>query len=625
LADSLPKQQKGIDPMTQVRPASPHPADSTLKMSVANMTFMIDRLGDDCAPLQYIRELTQNSLAAIQMLGTTTPGEIVWDVDWKRFVLVPGVYKLSVIDTGVGMTGEEMVHYINKLSSSAHEQSATGNFGVGAKIAAAPKNHRGVIYLSWKAGIGYMIHLWRDPDTNVYGLKQLDRPDGTFGHWAYVDDVLKPPQIDQHGTMVVLLGNDDEQDTMRPLEGTAAPLSWIVRYLNTRYFCFPSNVTVKAREGWELPEGDKHNFLRTVTGQQPWLADNSSAAGCVMLSSARAYWWILKEEAAPHGRFAGGGHVAALYQSELYEHISGRGGVSRLQSFGVIFGHNRVVIYVEPDIKKNTVTSNTARTNLLLNGEPLPWGDWAAEFRDRLPEEISRLMEQVTAGASTLNDHKQAIKDRLKQIRDLFKISRYRAAKDGKVSMDDQATTPGGLPRTSGEEHANTGRGGGGRGGRGGDIYALFLTARGTPGEEFVIDQDPEVFWVRASDGTRTSPYLEDRAARFLPQQNMIHINADFRVFTDMVDRWSDRYSHVPGCRPIVENVVREWFEQELIEAVLGAQALKDKARQWSIEEVEQLWSEESLTAVVLPRYHIEQNVKRTLGAKLGTLKDRVA
>ncbi len=40
--------------------------------------------------------------------------------------------------------------------------------------------------------------------------------------------------------------------------------------------------------------------------------------------------------------------------------------------------------------------------------------------------------------------------------------------------------------------------------------------------------------------------------------------------------------------------------------------------------DVQRLWSEEALTAAVLPRYHVDIAVKRALGAKLGTLKEKV-
>src|SRR5438552_1689225 len=147
---------------------------------------MLDRLGEDCAPLQFLRELTQNAIEAIQRLPDKS-GEVIWDVDWNTYALT-NVFKLCVIDTGIGMSGEEMMRYINALSSSVNVLSSTGNYGVGAKIAAAPKNKVGLIYLSWKDGVGYMIHLWRDPRTNSYGLRSLDLPDGGAGYWAVVDD-----------------------------------------------------------------------------------------------------------------------------------------------------------------------------------------------------------------------------------------------------------------------------------------------------------------------------------------------------------------------------------------------------------------------------------------------------
>src|SRR6185437_14178149 len=123
------------------------PTRDTLPMSVANMTFLVNKLGEDCAPLQYIRELTQNAIEGI-VQSREPRGEVVWDVYWPHFDL-DGVYKLCCIDTGVGMSGPEMVKYINELSSSIHEQSATGNFGVGAKISAAPRSPHGLVYMSW--------------------------------------------------------------------------------------------------------------------------------------------------------------------------------------------------------------------------------------------------------------------------------------------------------------------------------------------------------------------------------------------------------------------------------------------------------------------------------------------
>ena len=157
--------------------------------------------------------------------GSSGTGVVVWDVDWSYYDLSEGTCKLACIDTGTGMSGPEMVRFINELSSSIHEQSASGNFGVGAKIAAAPRNPHGLVYMSWKVGVGHMIHLWFDPEEKVYGLKRWPQNKGEF--WTQVSDDLKPKEIDQHGTMVVLLGARDEDNTIEAPAGTSMRSRWI--------------------------------------------------------------------------------------------------------------------------------------------------------------------------------------------------------------------------------------------------------------------------------------------------------------------------------------------------------------------------------------------------------------
>jgi hypothetical protein len=600
-------------------------------MSVDDIGFMLDRLGRDCSPLQFLRELTQNSLDAIQRTPEKS-GTIIWDVDWAYYDLT-GIYKLCIIDSGVGMTGREMVKYINNLSASIHTQSHSGNFGVGAKVAAATRNHAGLVYLSWVDNVGHTIHLWRSPVSGQYGLQQYTLPDGNFDHWGYLDDAVKPSDwVSEHGTKVVLLGNDDQDDTMSAPKGAPSPSRWVSRYLNTRYFRFPDGVTVRAREGWENPRTDPdRNVLRTVTGQEPYLRQHSASSGTVDLVGAKVHWWILRDEPAlsqNSGFVASSGHIAALYHDELYEMLASRAGVARLQQFGVIFGPTRVVLYVEPtSTDESIIESNTARTSLMLNNEPLPWADWAAEFREKMPEPINQLMEQVSAGSSS-SDHRQSIKERLKQIADLFSVSRYRPTPKGTILMDDENLTAGGKGTSS--TAMPSGQNGGAGGARGtttgpaGSVYGLFLASEGGVPGEATPGTEPDCKWVSLEEGTRTQGDMEDRAAKYLPEQHLLLINGDFRVFTDMTMRWTTAYRDIAGVDATVRDVVREWFEQSLVEAVMGIQSLKGSP-EWDFAVLKQAWGEEALTAAVMPRYHTDVAIKRSLGAKLGTLKSSVA
>jgi hypothetical protein len=581
-------------------------------------------MGQDCHPLQFLRELTQNAIESVQ--ASSKAGEVIWDVDWQ-YADTAGTHKLCIIDTGVGMTPEELRKYINQLSSSSSEQSFTGNYGVGAKISAAPRNPAGVVYLSWKNGTGAMVHLWRDPATGVYGLKEFARHDGTFGSHLELADDVKPEQIKNHGTKVVLLGSNNTADTMQAPEGTPSPSRWVAKYLNTRYFRFPEGVTVKAREGWEFPRTDsKRNKLRTITGQQKYLETHAEASGTVSLNDAKAHWCILKDTEAldqESNYYASSGHMAALYQNELYEMATARAGTAKLQQFGVIFGGRQVVIYVEPSASADrTITTTTARTQLLINNEPLPWEEWAAEFREKMPQPIKDLMARIAAKSSSV-DHSQSIRERLRPILDLFKVSRYRPDPAGTVEIDLERGTQGGTVAISGDgssSRSKKSQGGGGSGGLGGNIYATFEKVGGPPGKEVQPDPFPKIEWISLSEGTRVAGDLEDRAARFIRAQNLLLINADFRIFVDMVDRWTKEYGHIEGVGQVIRESVRGWFEQSLTETVIGVQALR-RSKCWADADIEKALSDESLTAAVAQRYHVDLAVRRDLGSKLGSLK----
>jgi Histidine kinase-, DNA gyrase B-, and HSP90-like ATPase len=599
----------------------------SLPMTVDNVGFLLDRLGQDCSPLQYLRELTENALQAV--LRTGKPGQVTWDVDWTSYDLADRQMKVCIVDNGAGMTGEDMIKFINQLSSSGTKQSFTGNYGVGAKIAAATKNPAGVIYQSWKNGEGNMVYLEKDRDTGTYGLRQWELKDGTYSHHFPLDDAVKPAEIEEHGTKVVLIGADPSDNTMAPPADAASPSRWISKYLNTRYFQFPPGVTVRAREGWDNPRTDKdRNVLRTLSGQKPYLDLHATASGTQVLSTAKAHWWILKDEPAisnNSGYIESAGHVAALYQNELYDRATARAGTAILQRFGILFGNRFVVLYIEP--LGQPLTTNTARTMLLLNGEPLPWEDWAYEFREKMPKQLGDFVREKAA-AVTEKDHINSIKDRLKNVMDLYKVSRYRPAPAGVYLSDEASAVRVGRSRLSGAKSEGGGGTGyeigatskGDRDGEVGKLYHLFEKKDGVPSTRAVVDPFPVVNWVSIKNRTRTEDDgMEDKAAKYIQNQNTLLVNADFRVFTDMVARLCKEKDTALGAdlQSTVEEVVHQWFEQALVETVIGVQQLRG-SKEWGPAEIERAVSAEALTSAVMQRYHVYVACRRDLGAKFG-------
>jgi hypothetical protein len=613
----------------------PTHAAPTLELRVRNMSFLLERLGRDCAPDQFVRELTVNAIQAVQRAGGN--GVVAWDHDpvySRRF----GAAKLCIVDTGVGMTGPEMVEYINHLASSAGTQADDGNFGVGAKIAAATRNPAGIVYLSWKRGEGAMVWLWRNPETGQYGLKRLGRGPGEEAYWAPAPPSLKPALIREHGTVVVLLGASESEDTTLPPDGAADDSNrslWLTRYLNGRFFELPEGVELKAREHWGTPR----SRVRPVRGMKHFLDLVSRASGRVRLPDATAHWWILPEEVPQElaDRYPSSGHVGALFQGELYELYTGRAGTAKLQSFGIAVGHQRVVLYVEPRVTRRCrVVPNTARTALLVNGRPLPWDEWAERFRENLPPEILALMEEVADGRSA-RDRTEAFKQRMKglanllfiggnsaeNLRRLFALEADPRSRNGKQDGDD-------VPATARERNAATTRSSAPGSGAEPDEARATPPREGpkrddsdrdTPLPELDLDRllELEVVWVSEAECG-----VVERAARYIPETNTLLINRDFRVFAGYIERWRAKYAGNPAAQREVEDLVREWLEQPLRELVIRSHFLRGTPG-WSDEHIRALLSDEALTAVSLPCYLTEMRLRAAVAQRLGKLRPAAA
>ena len=288
------------------------------ELQVANPSFLVEKLGAECTDLQGLRELSVNGLEAIAALGPGAGGRIVWDLDWERFDASGGrVRKLSVIDTGIGMTAEQMRYYINQLAASGREQSRTGNFGVGAKVAAGSRNPHGLEYRSWQQGAGALVRFKRHDDGR-WGLEPQAWPDGHLDFWRPLSETEKPWLLRglAHGTQVVLLGERERHDTTQaPTSVVESRQQWVTRYLTSRFLQLPEQVEVLVREqpsrDWREP-----GPLRRINGQRRHLEQRADAAGVLELSDAAVHWWVLDADHRGRRREAAiwtsTGHAAAL-------------------------------------------------------------------------------------------------------------------------------------------------------------------------------------------------------------------------------------------------------------------------------------------------------------------------
>ncbi|MDA8971870.1 hypothetical protein N9F41_00175 [bacterium] len=590
-----------------------------LKSRVAEegYTALLERLGKDCTPTQFIREFAYNSIEAIERTGK--PGNLWIDVNWKHFDET-GVYKLSFLDTGDGMSGEEMVKYINQLSSSG-KKNLYQNYGMGAKISAATRNPAGLHYHSWKDGNGSsIIHSYSD-DEDAYGLEPFEQGNEHRYYGSLTESArneLTDGKVTKHGTMVTLMGEDDLQDTMAmPTSLRSSRESWIYKILNERLYTVPENVTIKVRIGYDRDRSNtKHNHMLGVYGQKQTFDKFAEDSGTVELSNAKIHWWILQKNRKGHGRHYLSGSTQVLHQGELFDRTDGRS--NRSQLFGIHFGQNNIALVVEPNEKD--FRQDTTRTMLChADGTPLPWEQWGDEFRANMPIAMREYLDAIISQAAK-NSHSESIAERLKSLKDFYKISRYKPDSKGSVfvnqnELSDYQTGDHRKGRIRKKKcHGNRKRGK--RFGYLDTLLASDLKKDGVKASQSDPNPFPIVKWISIKDSTRVEGELDDRAARFFEKENLIKANADFSGFRDVIDHFTGRFGLADGVEQIVPSVVYEWFEQQLVEAVAGSQSMKNR-KHWNPDDFERLTSEEALTAITMPRDLIIREIARNLKKRL--------
>lgn len=400
-------------------------------MKTTGTHHLIERIYRESGTFQWVRETVINALEA----GAT---RIEFGIDWQA-VESKNVYRRIIADNGKGMTAEELVAFFNtfggggKPIGDVHE-----NFGVGAKTSILPWNRYGMVVISWVDGIPAMIWVYQDPTTEEYGLRIEEVRDGDGNSLLesvcepYEDEFhgcdwskIKPNWIDDNGTVIVLLGNSPDQNTVQgnPTRANESDTKGISNFLNRRLWWIPENFEITVDElrhqdksnwpadkkmAFTIPAGgqlDRRINRRKILGAKyfvnyprPDITDGKLAAsGTVHLKDFTEIDWYLWDGDRPavHMYAAKDGYIAALYRNELYD-------VTRHHSTYRMFGvsenqvRKRLWLIIRPmelDSGGFGVYPRTDRNALLLKGGPnaggnLPIVDWAAEFADAMPQEI---------------------------------------------------------------------------------------------------------------------------------------------------------------------------------------------------------------------------------------------
>jgi hypothetical protein len=627
-------------------------------MRTAGTQHLIERVNRESAAFQWVRETLLNALEA-------KATHVEFGIEWQA-VKQQGVYRRMIADNGEGMTPEQLVSFFNTFGMGGKQIGGVHeNFGVGAKTSLLPWNRLGLVVISWREGKPAMIWMKRDEATGEYGMRVLPAKSGKREvletvftpfddkEWGVDWSKVKPAFIKDHGTCVILLGNDPQQHTILgdPYKAEA-DIKGISSYLNHRIWDMPATgarvfvteMRTQDKAQWPKKFSDSKDSRvnqREVMGAKHWIHYDNKPKGRLAAHGEVTYSdnvtnldWFLAEGERPaiHSYAPMNGFIAVLYKNELYNFSDHH---ATYRSFGITERSVRSSVWiiirppnVDPD--KGGVYPRTDRSALLYKprgqgnaAREVPLLDWAAHFADNLPEAIQAAITKAR-GATTGSLEDEGYRQRLaERFGSRWKVERYKSdATDGKLLKLALVETPPGAGDVEPEESDDTDE----------SDELTIESARPSPMEEDTRGGDtkgtpskrgggiPRYRWVPGTE------FEMGMLAAWAPHdvespEGVVLLNSDHPMVKKQTEYWQERYPEHYADE--VADEIRMVYGQVAVAKIAHSEHFKGIIPASIVEQ--DLRSEAALTMSLLGLIAEEAILQDRLDARLKKPKSRVS
>jgi len=630
---------------------------------------IVDRNKRDIrTPGQWLRELKENADEA----GASN---IHFGIEWQGVENL-GVFRRFVADDGKGMDDQEINQFMRTYGGGGKPIGAEHeNFGIGAKVTLLPWNREGIVVISYKNGVASMIRLKHDPVMNEYGafiwtaenefggdeqVVVISPEEFGISTWGIHDfgsiwkqvpfwqDQLTPPE---HGTIIVLIGNDPLEDTIlgdpdRPEE--RAP-HFPARYLNTRIWQVPEEMSITVdvptspdKNNWPHSEPENvdllgksgiarrpvkgaHHYIHNVGGEVTDSSEMETLHPSDIGHNVKVHWFLRKVEGRPNPYGPRDGMVAVLYDNELYDISSEQW---RFRQFGIRWKEVQRDTYliVEPPPsngeQKHGVYPLGGRDALnLYGGKDLPFSEWGMVFAGALPEAIEKRLQEARPDDDEVDrSWKERFAERYLQR---WRQPRLRSADSGDAKIDPTARSPRMESVRNREQSSSEAKPQ-----RPKNTQPQLIAKKTTAdrsGKTHAARRSQMAAaipdWARASAEDMDEPYY---VAAFDPtrenpdgSRGVVMLNAEHEAVIQFVREFQDKYP--PQAADQVEAECLNVLGQSLVAKVVHAQSLSAYVPR---EEVETSFlSPVSLTTAALGMVFETEGVGVRIGGVLGVRK----
>lgn len=636
-------------------------------LEVEGVEHFVNRNYREGGTHQWVRETWRNAYEA----GAS---RVEFGTEWQG--VGNGVWRRQISDNGCGMTPDELLAFFRMYGGSGkpigglHE-----NFGVGAKSSLLPWNPLGVVVVSWHEDYEEPSMIWirRDPVGQSFGLRTFD-VEGGGGDLVVVpfeDDELgidwaaiKPDWIEDHGTCIVLLGTEYDENTVlgdpNRDEGGVPGLK-IANYLNRRLWdvgdmdiqvdeYIAESIHKWPRSNATTVRGKKQMNRRGVFGARYYMvykaAEKSGgkivASNTVSLPDGTNVDWYLWEGEGRSGiRYgAQNGFVAAAYAPptsgqlnrppiiELFDVLEHP---ARFRSFGIsesVVRKNTWLI-VRPPLAEGTdfgVYMSSDRNRLLIQGgpragDPLPWDEWAIAFTDDMPKELVDAINNARTKTDDAELDATVLERVAARFADRWRQARYILDPKGKsrTTATEAGTASRPKKRVAKKKSATKGGGSGGSAGleTAGKAEEGTQAARKSRGDVGL----PEYRWIEDDGDT----FEQGMMAVWNPPSSasprgLVDLNISHPVMVEEFNHWRSQYP--PHLEDEVDKYVKAAYAQLAVATIAHGESLAPHLERK--DRLNDLRTQEALTAALLGLVGANAIIGPLLGGSLGTKRKKV-
>jgi hypothetical protein len=626
------------------------------RLRVRDEAFLVASMIERCPKVMMLRELVQNAIEAaslerdefasahpsrsrpwfervIQTSGGSAFGHHALAPAADRrveigSVMIDGVRKLAIWNTGPGMDAEELHRMCDLASSIGKQHGLDRNFGMGAKVASLPSNQHGILYRSCKQGRVHELLLGKRD--GVYG--RVRRAGVVSGAVGEVFDVTARAAADARPldfdwTEVVLLGLRADQDTVGDPYGGDPEVAawWIAEGLHDRFFRLPEGIALWLGPDVH-PRPGRHRFM-PITERIRTSFDRHEAVrsrdGILV-----HYFYDGPDPERPGQTRASRDALqpatsvcALVFKDEVYGLHRGWGWWHMAPAFGIPFAQRHISIFIElPD---NETVRQDAYRQFLRYRHGIQDQVFIRHFSTLVAEYRPRWVIDLVREHAPDHAHAEVVREELGRLLKSLRIRRrYRPREESTVgsgagfdndSVEDESGDPksltdneaaaeeaaaemGGLDKRSSEaadapnetEHGSDET----------KAVAVAEAVEQPALEEEDYEPAPQLMALREPDEVAAKG-LNGRAARYYPESHQLFVNLLYPAVEQMREALEASFTGKHDSGEISE-LAREQSEQTLMRrvgrALVYALAKREGVAFWQAWDVDRAMAPESLS-----------------------------